>query len=88
MRRKSLDKRAVRPAKCKGQKNRLQPHVDRLYKAVANYIKRNGGSVLVIGPSSCQEWPSDPAHVFHISVKCLGRKPKYSEDNKNLVSAP
>lgn len=50
-------------------------HVDRLYKAVQNYVEKGGGKLIVIGGIAVQEWPQDNAHVFHVAVKCLGRKP-------------
>jgi len=51
-------------------------HVDRLYRAVQNYVEKNGGKPIAIGGISVQEWPIDNAGVFHIAVKCLGRKPR------------
>lgn len=49
-----------------------------LYRAVHSYVKKHGGDIVVIGGIQIQEWPQDNKGVFHISVKCLGRKPKFS----------
>lgn len=65
--------------KSKKSKPSSEPHVDQLYKAVQNYVERGGGSLIVIGGVQILEWPSDKnKYVFHISVKCLGRKPKFT----------
>lgn len=56
-------------------------HVDRLYKAVQNYVEKGGGKLIVIGGIAVQEWPTDNAHVFHVAVKCLGRKPAFVGPN-------
>lgn len=58
-------------------KPNVEPHVDRLYKAVQNYVGRSGGKLIVIGGIAVQEWPTDNKFVFHIAVKCLGRKPEF-----------
>lgn len=52
-----------------------EPHVDQLYKAVQNYVEHGGGKLIAIGGIQIQEWPTDSKSVFHISVKCLGKKP-------------
>jgi len=54
---------------------RVSSLVDRLYKAVQNYVEKGGGKLIVIGGITVQEWPTDNPHVFHVAVKCLGRKP-------------
>lgn len=52
-------------------------HLDRLYKAVQNYVEKNGGKLVVIGPVQIVEWPGDRVRFcFGVNVKCLGRKPK------------
>ena len=55
---------------------------DRLYKAVQNYVEKQGGKLLVIGGVTIQEWPTDNAHVFHVAIKCLGRKPDFAMPTK------
>jgi hypothetical protein len=54
-------------------------HVVRLYKAVANYIERAGGKVLVTGGIQIQQWPGDGKFRFTVAVKCTGRKPNFAE---------
>lgn len=53
-------------------------HVMRLYKAVANYVEKNGGKVVVAGGIQIQEWDANP-NKFSIAVKCTGIKPKFEE---------
>lgn len=53
----------------------IEPHVDRLYKAVQHYVEKCSGKLVVIGGIQLQEWPQDNKHIFHVAVKCLGRKP-------------
>jgi hypothetical protein len=60
---------------------KLDAATDRLYKAVDNYVRAKGGSLIVIGGIQIQEWPGDPAMVFQVAVKCMGRKPAYSESS-------
>lgn len=57
------------------------PQVNRLYKAVENYVRKSGGKVIVIGGIQIQEWPGDGKFKFTVAVKCCGRKPKFSENN-------
>jgi len=56
-------------------------HVDRLYKAVQKYVEAGGGKLAVIGGIAVQEWPTDNPMVFHIAVKCCGRKPSFVAPN-------
>lgn len=49
--------------------------VDRLYKAVANYIEKAGGKAVVIGGVEIQQWPDDRKHIFRIAIKFSGRRP-------------
>lgn len=65
-------KRAVKKAP---QRKPLPPHIDALYKAVEGYVKANGGSILVIGGISIQEWPQDNKYIFHVAVQCCGERP-------------
>jgi len=58
-------------------------HINRLYKAVQNYVEKSGGNLVVIGGISVQEWSSDNAMTFHVAVKCSGRKPSFVEPNIN-----
>ena len=69
-------------AKRKKKASSLPRHVDRLYKAVAHYVEKTGGKLVVIGGIQVQEWPGDGAHKFVLGIKCLGRKPSYSGDPK------
>lgn len=55
---------------------------DRLYKAVQNYVEKKGGKLVVIGGVTIQEWPEDRAMIFHVAVKCMGRKPEFAESPK------
>lgn len=66
--------------KAKKKAPAMSRHVDRLYKAVANYVEKNGGKLVVIGGVQMQEWPADNPGVFHVSVKCMGRKPVFKKD--------
>ena len=54
------------------------PAVMRLYKAVANYVKTNGGEVIVAGGIQIQQWDDDPKK-FTIAVKCSGKRPTFEE---------
>lgn len=54
---------------------RIEPSVDRLYKAVQNYVEKGGGKLVAIGGVSIQQWPTDRTKVFYVAVKCVGRKP-------------
>lgn len=54
---------------------------DRLYKAVENYVTKKGGKLVVIGGIQVQQWPADPAMVFYVAIKCMGRMPEYVEGN-------
>jgi len=64
---------------------RCSAHVDRLYKAVQNYVEKGGGKLVVIGGISVQEWPTDNPMVFHIAVKCCGRKPTFVGPNDQAL---
>lgn len=55
-------------------------HVIRLYKAVANYVKHTGGSVIVAGGVQIQEWPRDRKFSFTVAIKCTGTKPKFAQE--------
>jgi len=46
-----------------------------LLVAVQRFVELNGGKLVVIGGISLQEWPQDNKGVFHVAVRCLGRKP-------------
>jgi hypothetical protein len=54
----------------------------KLYKAVAAYVRAQGGLVIVVGGIQVQEWPGDREGQFTIAVKCTGVKPIYSEKKK------
>lgn len=60
--------------------------VDDLYQVVRRYVENNGGVVLVVGGIQIVEWPSDNAGVFHVSVKCTGRKPDFAREPQPATS--
>lgn len=52
-------------------------HVDRLYRAVENYVKQTGGTILVIGGVEVQE---DIGTVrYRIAIRCTGRPPTFTD---------
>jgi hypothetical protein len=53
-------------------------HVDRLYKAVDNYVRKTGGKLAVIGGVQIIQWPTDLKYNFTVGIKCTGTKPKYA----------
>lgn len=57
----------------------VEPHIGNLYEAVARYVEKMGGSVIVVGGIQIQEWPHDPKGKFRVAVSLLGRKPKIKE---------
>lgn len=63
----------------KAKKPTTPTHVDRLYKAVAHYVSKSGGSVVVIGGVQVQQWPGDGEFRYTIAIKCSGRKPEFKE---------
>ena len=65
--------RKVKPAAVKCD------HVDRLYKAVANYVEKSGGKVAVIGGVQIIEWPNDLKLNFTVCIRCTGRKPAFKK---------
>lgn len=46
-----------------------------LYKAVAKYVEKHGGAVVVAGGIQLQQMPGDNDSTFYVAVKCTGRKP-------------
>lgn len=54
-------------------------HVLRLYKAAAHYVKKCGGSVILASGVQVQQWPGSKRGEFVLGIKCLGRKPTYSD---------
>lgn len=50
--------------------------VNRLHKAVQNFVEKNGGKLLVIGGIEVQTWPDDNLLNFRIAIKCTGNPPK------------
>lgn len=57
-------------------------HVMRLYKAVANYVEKLGGNVVVACGVQIQLWPGDKNYDFTVAVKCIGTKPSCTERAK------
>ena len=53
-----------------------------LYKAVCKYVSLQGGKVVMCNGIQVQEWPLLRNGSFSIAVKCLGRKPKFSEQRE------
>lgn len=53
-----------------------------LYRAVKRYVESKGGSIVVIGGVSLQQWPEDNTGVFHLAVKFMGRKPELPEEKQ------
>lgn len=64
--------------KLKGRSKRLDD-MDRLYKAVQNFVESRGGKLVVIGGVEVQKWPTDNEFVFRIAVKCMGKQPPIQE---------
>lgn len=54
-------------------------HVDRLYKAVQNYIESGGGKLVVVGGIGIQEWPGEGTYSFRVAIRCSGRKPEFAD---------
>lgn len=65
-----------------GKPRLMAAHVDRLYKAVANYIEKGGGKLVVIGGVELQDW-GEGIGKFRLAIRCLGRKPKFAASEKN-----
>lgn len=69
--------------KAKKKKPNCPAHVLRLYKAVAHYLKKCGGSAVLSSGIQIIQWPSDRPGQFTVGVKVLGRKPTFSDRDKN-----
>jgi hypothetical protein len=72
----------------KTKNKRLQDcprHILRLYRAVANYAKVEGGSVLVAGGVQIQQWPNEPKFNYSVAVKCTGRLPELAREKCQKV---
>ena len=48
---------------------------DKLYAAVASYIKSRGGSAVVIGGISIIRWPGEQKYNFTLGVGITGKIP-------------
>lgn len=77
-----LDRGAKKRRKAKKKPAAIPAHIDRLYMACANYVRKAGGSVLVIGGVTVQEWPGDGPHRFTVGIKCTGTKPPFADKDK------
>lgn len=64
---------------------RCPAHVDRLYRAVANYLQKCGGSAVLASGIQIIQWPSDKPGQFTVGVKVLGRKPTYSDGSSDAA---
>lgn len=51
--------------------------LNRLYDAVANYIEKRGGKVVVVGGVEIQQWPQDGEFRFSVAIRCTGKVPKF-----------
>lgn len=49
---------------------------ENLLKAVGDWARSRGGSVLVAGGVQVQKWPADPEFTFYVAVRCTGRAPE------------
>ncbi len=59
--------------------------IERLYRAVGNYVKSTGGVVIVAGGIQIAQYPGEGAMNFHVSVKCTGHIPKFAEPEKTVT---
>lgn len=57
---------------------KVNKSIDRLYNAVAYYVKKSGGTVVVAGGIEIQRWPEDRKGQFRVAIKCLGKAPDFS----------
>ena len=62
--------------------DKLDRATERLYKAVAAYVEKNGGTVVVAGGIQIQEWPGDGEFRYTVAVKCSGRRPKFAKGGR------
>lgn len=53
--------------------------IDRLYRAVLNYVESREGSLIVIGGVEVQHWRGEPPSNFKIAVRCTGKPPAIVE---------
>lgn len=51
----------------------------KLYKAVADYVKINGGTVLVAGGIQVIQFPEELKGNWSLAVKCTGVMPVYAQ---------
>lgn len=58
------------PAELRADKN-----ADILFRAVASYVKKEGGRLVVVGPIHTMQWPEDTPNKWSLVIGCLGRKP-------------
>lgn len=58
------------------------PHLERLWKAVQNYVEKEGGKLVVIGDVQILKWPGDGQFNFTVGVKCTGRVPDFAKELK------
>lgn len=49
-----------------------------MYRAIKRYVEQHNGSVVVIGGIQIEEPYPQRNHVYHVSVRCLGRLPTFS----------
>lgn len=52
----------------------------RLYKAVARYVEKRGGAVLVAGGIQIIQWPGTRPGNFTLAVSCTGRVPLFAAE--------
>lgn len=51
-----------------------------LYRAVAKYLRANGGSLMMATGIQIQRWPESNAYEFTVGVKCVGRPPEFAKE--------
>lgn len=56
------------------KQTRKQDATDKLYTAVANYVKAHGGNVVVIGAVQQITWPFELEGNFTLGVQCTGKR--------------
>lgn len=49
--------------------------IDDLFYAVQRYIEGEGGTVVVAGPVTIQQWPGDRKFNYYLAIRCTGRPP-------------
>lgn len=61
--------------------------IERLYRAVGNYVKSAGGVVIVAGGIQIVQYPGEGTMRFSVAVKCTGRLPKFADPETGRMAA-